>query len=136
MVLVPLIERTDALYNATAGGCRGRPEGAGLMLIPVMSLNNSEDGMAVAGTKRLEITEKISIAFKVGSMALIQNPRLVQKSEEQLGTIEIHALACFVNPGTSCHGYDSLKKITNLSGNLTRFHFTRNPRGVVGFSIL
>lgn len=62
--LVSLIERTDALYDAMAGIVSTEPEGAGLMLIPVAPLSNSEDGVAVAGTKRLEIAERIRDSVK------------------------------------------------------------------------
>jgi|GEM_PF-3351300 len=62
--LVSLIERTDALYDAMAGIVGGEPEGVGPMLIPVTPLSNSEDGVAVAGTKRLEVAERIRDAVR------------------------------------------------------------------------
>jgi uncharacterized protein (TIGR03437 family) len=63
--LVSLIERTDALYEAMAGTVGGEPKGEGLMLIPVTPLSNAENGVAVAGTKRLEVAERIRDRVKV-----------------------------------------------------------------------
>lgn len=62
--LVSLIERTDALYDAMAGIIGGEPEGAGLMTIGVTPLSNAEGGVAVAGTKRLEVSERVRDAVK------------------------------------------------------------------------
>lgn len=62
--LVSVIERTDALYEAMAGIVGAEPEGVGLMLIPVTPLSNAEDGVAVAGTKRLEVAERIRDSVK------------------------------------------------------------------------
>jgi uncharacterized protein (TIGR03437 family) len=62
--LVSLIKRTDAVYEAMAG-IVGEPKGAGLMLIPVTPLSSAEDGVAVAGTKRLEISERIRDRVKI-----------------------------------------------------------------------
>jgi uncharacterized protein (TIGR03437 family) len=62
--LVSLIERTDALYDVIVSVVGAEPEGTGLMLIPVTPLSNSEDGVAVAGTRRLEIAERIRNAVK------------------------------------------------------------------------
>jgi uncharacterized protein (TIGR03437 family) len=62
--LISLIERTDAFYDSMAGVVRAEPEGPGLMLIPITPLSNSEDGVAIAGTKRLEVAERIREAVK------------------------------------------------------------------------
>jgi uncharacterized protein (TIGR03437 family) len=63
--LVSLIERTDAVYEAMAGVVSGEPKGEGLMLIPVTPLSSAENGVAVAGTKRMEIAERIRDRVKV-----------------------------------------------------------------------
>jgi uncharacterized protein (TIGR03437 family) len=57
--LVSLIERTDALYEAMAQTVGGEPKGTGLMLIPVTPLSSAEEGVAISGTKRLEVAERI-----------------------------------------------------------------------------
>jgi uncharacterized protein (TIGR03437 family) len=56
--LISLIERTDALYEAMAGIVGGEPKDAGLMTLGVTPLSSSEEGLAVAGTKRLEISDR------------------------------------------------------------------------------
>jgi uncharacterized protein (TIGR03437 family) len=62
--LVSLIERTDAVYEAMAG-IVGEPKGVGLMTIGVTPLSSAEDGVAVAGTKRLEVSERIRDRVKL-----------------------------------------------------------------------
>ncbi|HZH29210.1 MAG TPA: MopE-related protein [Pyrinomonadaceae bacterium] len=63
--LVSLIERSDAVYEKMADIVGGEPKGTGLMLIPVTPLSSAEEGLAVAGTKRLEIAERIRDRVKV-----------------------------------------------------------------------
>jgi uncharacterized protein (TIGR03437 family) len=63
--LVSLIERTDALYEAMAGIVGGEPKGEGLITIGVTPLSSAEDGVAVAGMKRLEVAERIRDRVKV-----------------------------------------------------------------------
>lgn len=66
--LISLIERTDALYEAMTGIVGGEPKDAGLMTIAATPLSAREDGLAVSGTKRLEITEQIRDRVK-GTLA-------------------------------------------------------------------
>jgi len=63
--IVSLIERTDALYGAMTGIVGGEPKGGGLITIGVTPLSSAEDGVAVAGTKRLEVAERIRDRVKV-----------------------------------------------------------------------
>ncbi|HEX8456373.1 MAG TPA: putative metal-binding motif-containing protein [Pyrinomonadaceae bacterium] len=63
--LISLIERTDALYDAMTGIVGGELKDAGLMTLGVTPLSSSEDGLAVSGTKRLEISERIRDRVKV-----------------------------------------------------------------------
>ncbi|HEY9402469.1 MAG TPA: MopE-related protein [Pyrinomonadaceae bacterium] len=63
--LVSLIERTDAVYEAMAGIVGGEPQGTGLMTIAVTPLDASADGQAIAGTKRLEVADRIRDRVKV-----------------------------------------------------------------------
>lgn len=82
--LVSLIERTDALYEAMMGLVGGEPKGTGLMLVPVTPLSSAEDGVAVSGTKRLEVSERIRDRVKVAL------------AEGQLHDAIIHEMAhCF-----------------------------------------
>jgi uncharacterized protein (TIGR03437 family) len=57
--LVSLIERTDAVYEKMSETVGGEPKGVGLMTVGVTSLSSAEEGLAVAGTKRLEVSERI-----------------------------------------------------------------------------
>ena len=63
--LISLIERTDAVYEKMAEMVGGEPKGEGLMLIPVTPLSSAEEGLAVSGTKRLEVAERIRDRVKV-----------------------------------------------------------------------
>jgi uncharacterized protein (TIGR03437 family) len=63
--LVSLIERTDAVYEAMAGIVGGEPKGEGRMTIGVTPLSSAEEGVAVPGTKRLEVSERIRDRVKV-----------------------------------------------------------------------
>jgi len=63
--LISLIERTDATYEKMAETVGSEPKGTGLMLIPVTPLSSAENGVAVSGTKRLEVAERIRDSVKV-----------------------------------------------------------------------
>jgi uncharacterized protein (TIGR03437 family) len=63
--LISLIERTDAVYEKMAETVGGEPKGVGLMTVGVTPLSSAEEGLAVAGTKRLEISERIRDRVKV-----------------------------------------------------------------------
>lgn len=63
--LVSLIERTDALYEAMAETVGGEPRGTGAMLIPVTPLSSAEEGLAIPGTKRMEVAERIRDRVKL-----------------------------------------------------------------------
>jgi uncharacterized protein (TIGR03437 family) len=60
-----LIERTDAVYEKMAETVSGEPKGEGLMLVPVTPLSSMEEGVAVPGTKRMEVAERIRDRVKV-----------------------------------------------------------------------
>lgn len=62
--LASLIGRTDALYEQMSEIVGAEPSGAGPMTIAVTPLSNSEDGVAIAGTKLLEIAERIRDSVK------------------------------------------------------------------------
>ncbi|HEV2800365.1 MAG TPA: putative metal-binding motif-containing protein [Pyrinomonadaceae bacterium] len=64
-VLVSLIERTDAVYEKMTEIVGSEPKGTGLMTIGVTPLSSAEEGVAVAGTKRLEVAERIRDRVKV-----------------------------------------------------------------------
>jgi uncharacterized protein (TIGR03437 family) len=82
--LVSLIERTDALYEKMTETVGGEPEGSGMMTVAVTPVTSAEDGIAVAGTKRLEIAERIRDRVK----AILSQGRLH-------GTITHEIAHCF-----------------------------------------
>jgi len=63
--LISLIERTDAVYEKMAETVGGEPKGTGLMTVGVTPLSSAEHGLAVSGTKRLEVAERIRDRVKV-----------------------------------------------------------------------
>jgi len=63
--IVSLIERTDAVYEAMAGVVGDEPKGTALMTVGVTPLSSAEEGVAVPGTKRLEVAERIRDRVKV-----------------------------------------------------------------------
>lgn len=63
--LVSLIQRTDAVYDSMAGIVGGEPRGAAPMLIPVTPLSSAEEGLAIPGTKRMEVAERIRDRVKL-----------------------------------------------------------------------